>query len=107
MIGGVTMWQEMEKLAQKLQEQMEHFKQNLRKARFTGQSQDGKVMIVSNGLEEIVSVHLYVENMDEELKNNLEISIEEAINATLTKVRQSIQQKANEITGGYEFDLFK
>lgn len=101
------MWQDMEKIAKKLQEEMELIKQSLKNARFTGQSPDGKVMVVCNGLEEIVSVHLYVENIDQALKKYLEDSVQEAVNAGLGNVRESLQQKANEFTGSMGLDIFK
>mgnify|MGYP000506839886 CR=1 FL=1 len=89
----------------KLYEEMELFKQGLKRARFTGQSQDGKVMIVCNGMEEIVSAHLYVDGIDQDLKKHLENSIEEAANDALNKVRESLRQKANEFTGGIGLDF--
>jgi len=99
------MWHDMEKIAKKLHEEMELFKEALKKSRFIGQSQDGKVMIVCNGFEEIVSVHLYMEDIDPNLKKNLENSIEEAVNVALNKVRESLQHKANELTGGMGLDF--
>ncbi|WP_422444583.1 YbaB/EbfC family nucleoid-associated protein [Thermoanaerobacterium sp. DL9XJH110] len=101
------MWQDMAKMAKAFQEEIVRMKKNLEEARFTGESDDQKVVVETNGLEEIVNVTFYMDEISPDSKRILEQSIVQATNKALTEARKSLQQKTRDLTGGLNFEDFR
>lgn len=100
------MWQDMEKLARMFQEQMVDFRRYLEDTRFTGESDDKKVLVVANGLEEIISISIYSEKLPDDVRQDLEQTMTQAVNSALLKVRDCIKQKTHDLTGGFNFPYY-
>jgi len=98
------MFGDMDKMARMFQDEILHLKQQLKNTRFTGESSDGKVVITVNGLEEIVGVNFYVEELDPQIKNLLEHSTVEATNKVLAKVKDHLKEKFSN-TGVFGGDI--
>ncbi|MGI6486656.1 MAG: YbaB/EbfC family nucleoid-associated protein [Tepidanaerobacteraceae bacterium] len=97
------MWKDMEKYAEIFQKQIAEVKKQLEDSRFTGESDDNKVLVVANGLEEIISISIYCDKLPYETRKNLEQAIVKAVNNALVKVRKALKQKTEDIAEGFNF----
>ncbi|AYO30967.1 MAG: YbaB/EbfC DNA-binding family [Thermoanaerobacteraceae bacterium] len=84
---------DMEKMVKMFQDEIKHLKDELRNTHFTGESSDGKVIVTFNGLEELVDVNFYMEEMDPEVKKSLEQGTTQAVSRALIKVKDHLKQK--------------
>lgn len=90
---------DMENIAKMFQEELIRMKEKLKSTRFIGESSDGKVIITVNGLEEVTDINFYLDELDPEIKKNLEHSVLEAVNRALMKVKLNLKDKFTDASG--------
>ncbi|MFU0801083.1 MAG: YbaB/EbfC family nucleoid-associated protein [Xylanivirga thermophila] len=88
------------KQAKKMQEQMEKVQQELEEQTIETSVGGGVVTVVANGKKEIVSITIQPEAVDPDDVEMLQDLILAAVNESLRKVEEMVQEKMGKLTGG-------
>ncbi len=87
------------KQAQKMQQKMAEAQEKLGEVTVEGSSGGGMVTVKANGKQEVLSVKIEEEVMDDDVEI-LEDLIVAAVNQALSKANEAAQEKMNEAAGG-------
>lgn len=87
------------KQAQKMQQKMAEAQEQLGDVTVEGSAGGGMVTVKANGKQEVLSVQIEEEVMDDDVEI-LEDLIVAAVNQALTKAGEAAQEKMNEAAGG-------
>ena len=87
------------KQAQKMQQKMAEAQEQLGDVTVEGSAGGGMVTVKANGKQEVLSVKIEEEVMDDDVEI-LEDLIVAAVNQALTKAGEAAQEKMNEAAGG-------
>jgi len=87
------------KQAQKMQQKMAEAQEHLGDITVEGSAGGGMVTVKANGKQEVLSVSIEEEVMDDDVEI-LEDLIVAAVNQALTKAGEAAQEKMNEAAGG-------
>lgn len=93
------------KQAQKMQEKLVELQEGLGERTVDATVGGGMVMVVANGRQEVVSIKIEAQVVDDLKKGELDISMLEdlvasGVNAALAKARELVQQEMSKLTGG-------
>jgi len=86
--------------ANKLTEKIEERKKGLADDRLEGQAGDGRVKVVVNGVQEVVSIKIDPKALDPNDPSMVEDLIAAAVNSALTASRGHMQKELAKISGG-------
>jgi len=93
------------KQAQKMQEKLMELQEGLGEKTVEATVGGGMVTVVANGRQEVVSIKIEPQVVDELKSGELEVSmledlVESGVNAALVKARELVQQEMARLTGG-------
>ncbi len=93
------------KQAQKMQEKLLELQEGLGEKTVEATVGGGMVTVVANGRQEVVSIKIEQQVLDDLKNNELEITMLEdlvasGVNAALSKARELMQQEMSKLTGG-------
>ena len=86
--------------ANKLTEKIEERKKGLADDRIEGQAGDGRVKVVANGVQEIISIKIDKAAIDPNDTGMLEDLIAAAVNSALTASKNHMQRELGKVSGG-------
>jgi len=93
-------WKNLMKEAQKMQAKLAKMQEELRQKVVEATSGGGMVRVSCNGQQEIVSIHIDPELLEEKDVEMLEDLILVAVNEALHRSREIAQEELSKITGG-------
>ena len=88
------------KQAQKMQSKMAELQEELAGRTVEASSGGGMVAVVANGQQQIVSIKIDPDVLEEPDAEMLEDLITTAVNAALQKVQEMVQEEMGKLTGG-------
>ena len=86
--------------ANKLTEKIEERKKSLADDKLEGQAGDGRVKVVVNGVQEVLSIKIDPKAIDPNDTSMVEDLIAAAVNSALTASRTHMQQELAKVSGG-------
>ena len=93
------------KQAQKMQEKLMELQEGLGERTVDASVGGGMVTVVANGRQEVVSIKIEQQVVDDLKSGELDVSmledlVESGVNAALAKARELVQQEMSRLTGG-------
>ena len=88
------------KQAQKMQEQLERIQEELARKTVTASAGGGMVTVIANGKQEMISIKIAPEAVDQQDIAMLEDLVTAAVNEALRSAHSLMQEEMGKITGG-------
>ena len=88
------------KQAQKMQEQLERVQEELARKTVTASAGGGMVTVIANGKQEMISIKIAPEAVDQQDIAMLEDLVTAAVNEALRSAHSLMQEEMGKITGG-------